>query len=389
MAKIPAITIDKTLTDIDRALENKRKLESPRHYLGMSQIGEECRRKLFYSFRNAWPEEVPASNIRAIEDGFLQEDIMAKRLRLLPYIQLHTVDPENPQEQIGFSLLMGHFRGHCDGMILGVRAAPGTWHVWENKAVGQSKYNKLEKLKQELGEKNALKEWDIIYYDQAIIYMHVSTTTRHYLNVETPGGRDYTSCRTNYDPVQAQIIIEKAKGIIFDNWSIPAQLSYKKEFYKCKWCEFSPICHDKNFPLVHCKTCRYSEPVNDGKRKCVFKNEIIKDEELHLDSCRNHIYNPALISAELIEQQQDCCILRNEAGFVFANCPAKNLPDFKHDIGAIHTSQDLFHKIKNVNNFSKDAVMVQKSVDGKMEDPTSGKKAWEDGFVIDERLKGL
>lgn len=379
MAKIPNIKIDETLADVDKALEKQQKLEGPRHYLGMSQIGDECWRKLFYSFRNAAAKEIPASGLKNIQDGFVQEDIMADRLRMLPYITLHTTDPADTNNQIGYQLLLGHFRGHLDGMIKGIKEAPLTWHVWENKAVNETKFNKLERLKS-IDEKKALAKWDEIYFAQAQIYMHCSQTTRHYLNVETPGGRQYMSCRTDYNKAIAESIITKAKVIIFDNWNIPAKHSEKREYYKCKWCDYQVICHDGDIPLVHCKTCRYSEPVRDGKRKCLYKDVLIEETTLHMDTCKYHIYNPALIPATLIEQQKDCCLYKTESGFQFANVPLTGLPELKDDIDGFYSSKELFERVKNTNNLEKKSIEVMKSVDGEMIDPAKGKKAWDVGF---------
>lgn len=386
MAKLPDIKIDPTLLDIDKALEERKKLDEPRHYLGMSQIGEECWRKLFYSFRNANKKKWEAQGVRNIEDGFVQEDIMAIRLQMLSYIELYTntenipvnsigmnlISSQKNNNQIGFLLLLDHFRGHCDGMILGIKQAPKTWHVWENKSINESKFNKLEKLKNE-NEKEALKKWDEIYFAQAIIYMHCSNTKRHYLTAQTPGGRQYTSCRTDYNKSIADGIITKAKTIIFDNWNIPSKLSEKREFYKCKWCEFSGICHDGDIPLVHCKTCRYSEPVKNGERHCHYKEQIIDNKQLDEDNCLFHIYNPALLpNVKLLEQQEDGCVYNTDDGFQFANIFRSGMPEVKNKLDGIFTSQDFYNKIKNINNLKKETITIQEKFDGEIVE----KKAW-------------
>lgn len=381
MAKIPEMT-DLTLMAIDMILEEKQALESERNYLGMSQIGEECWRKLFYSFRGATKRKISASGIKAIQDGFLQEDIMAERLRLLPFIELITV-VENG-EQIGFSLVKDHFRGHADGMIKGIKEAPKSWHVWENKAVNETKFKKLISLKNELSEKLALVEWDIIYYAQAQIYMYCAKVERHYLTVETPGGRDAVSCRTEIDSKYVQGIIEKATIIITDNWNIPAKLSENREFYKCKWCEFSGICHDGDIPLLNCKTCRYSEPIEGGERICNLNETILQPEKYSI-GCSKHIYNPALLPARLIEQQADGCIYETNNGFKFANMSLSGLPELKGELDEIFTSKDLVEKIKNVNNLTKKSVEIQKSFNGEFQ--SKEKKAW--NSTVDPRLTGL
>jgi hypothetical protein len=388
MAKIN-LSIDETLEDVRKALEEESKKQGKRNYLGMSQIGEDCWRKLFYSFRGCKNREIESSGLMAIQDGFVQEDIMAFRLQKLPYLELHTntinkkIDSfgrtlfgDKETDQIGFSLLLDHFKGHADGMIKGIKAAPKTWHVWENKAVNETKFNKLEKLKSELGEKEALREWDIIYYAQAQIYMHCSNTERHYLTVQTPGGRNFISCRTDLDKNYANDLIDKAKSIIFDNWTTPAKIADKREYYKCKWCEFQGICHDGDFPEVNCKTCRYSEPVKDGERKCNYHDEIIKKEDYWKDTCKYHVYNPALIPAKLIEQQSDGCIYETENGINFANIYNVGMPELKGNLDSILPSKFLHDKIKNVNNLTKEALKIQDEFSGEIEKFTE-EKAWD------------
>lgn len=370
MAELNIQIYDRTLAEVDKALEAEQAKEKSRNYLGMSQIGDECWRKLFYSFRKAAKRVIPASNLRAIQDGYIQEPVMAARLQMLPNIELHTVDPKNPEEQISFSLLLDHFKGHCDGMIKGILEAPQTWHVWEHKSVNQTKYNKLKSIREKKGEKLALKEWDIVYYDQAIIYMHESKTERHYLTVTTPGGRDYLSVRTEYNKKYAEGIITKAKVIIFDNWILPARLSNKREFFKCGWCDYQGICHDGKFADINCKTCRYSESIKDGETKCTLPENHDKTLE-NFNSCDNHLYNPALISAKFIEHQKDCCIYEIDK-IKFANCILTGFPEVQGGLNNIYTSQQLKNEVKFINNIKGDVPTLSENPKIQIT-----KKAWE------------
>ena len=220
----------------------RRALDEPRRsYLGASQIGEECERKLWYSIQPGLPREAwNALTLRRFEDGHRVEDVMAARLRLVPGIELHTHDDNG--EQFGFRDLDGKFRGHADGFIRGLLQAPETPAVWEHKAVNDKKFAELGKLKDKHGEKEALAKWDHVYYAQAVVYMHYFDMTRHYLTVTTPGARDHQSCRTNANPVMAEALREKAKRII-NAKSPPARISERAEFYKCKWCSYKEVCH--------------------------------------------------------------------------------------------------------------------------------------------------
>lgn len=393
MAKLDDVIIEnKTLLKVDEALEQQQKLETPRNYMGMSMIAEECWRKVFYDFRNCVKREIKASGIKAIQDGFAQEDIMIKRLRMLPFIELHTVDPQDPSKQIGFTSLLGHLRGHADGIIKGIVEAPLTWHVWENKAVNQKKFDKFNALKISLSEKNALQEWDGVYYGQAQLYMHFSELERHYITIQSPGGREFTSARTEYNRKHAEMLIGKARMLIFDNFTLPSKMSKDREYFKCKWCQFQEICHDGDIPDVHCKTCRYRECVADGKSKCLHNDTIISDGMLNV-GCDNHIFNPTLIQAELLEHQETGCLYKAPSGVIFSNNSLTGFSEYnnltKGDL-EIFTSKELKEKIKNVNNMEKSALTVANVFNGEILKDSESKK-WESGKStnFDSRLKGI
>lgn len=363
---------DPTLDAMNKAMELKQKLDKPRNYLGASEIGHDCERYLFYSFRNACKRNISAKGLKAIQDGYDQEAKTIERLRALPFIELINEDEEG--NQIGFETLLGHYKGHCDGMIHGLLQAPKTWHVFEHKSVNEKKFNDLKKTIEEKGEKEALYNWDMMYYAQAQSYMHEFQLERHYTVVSTPGGRDHISCRTEYKRAYAERILEKTKNIIFENWTIPAKISDKREFFKCQWCHMKGICHDGDFPDVHCKTCRYREAIDGGKNKCLATDTIIEETLLNV-GCPSHIYNPALISgAKLLEHQDDGCIYQVEGkDYVFANTNLTGFPDVKGKIDGIFTSKQLREDVKNIHDITNQMLNAFK---GTMIEPEKAEKAW-------------
>ena len=370
--------VDPTLKAMNQAMELEKSLEPPRHYLGASEIGKECNRYLFYSFRNACKRVDEAPLIKTIDDGHAQEALTIKRLRALPYIELintdGTFDKDGNPNQIGFQALLGHFRGHVDGVIHGLLQAPKTWHIFEHKCKEKKFLTQLSKLITDKGEKNALKEFDYTYYCQAIIYMHELELERHYCVVSAPGGRDHISVRTDYNRKEAEFILEKAKNIIFENWTIPAKISDKREFYLCNWCHMKGICHDGDFPDVHCKSCRYRECIDGGKSLCLATDTIIEDTLLNV-GCAKHIFNPALLSGVvLIEHQNDGCLYQVEGkDYVFANTNLTGFPDVKGKIDGIFTSKQLREDVKNVNDITNKMLNAFK---GSVIEPEKAEKAW-------------
>jgi hypothetical protein len=352
-----SITADPTIDAMDDIIYQKKMSEPRRKYLGASQIGDPCWRKLFYSFRAVEFKTVnrkddpdgfsrEMNRIKATEDGHYQELVMIENLRQIPGVEVFNDDGTG--NQIGFQLLLGHFNGHIDGVITGLLQAPKTPHVFEAKCRLDKFLDNLEKLKAEKGEKNALREWSDEYYAQAQIYCHTMQLERHYLVCASPGGRRHVSVRTDYCKKDAEAIIEKARSIIFDNWTAPARLSDKREFFSCKWCDYQEICHDGRVPQVNCKTCRYCEPVKDGKFNCSKTGHEISDQIIW-HGCVSHLFNPALIQAELIEHQE-CSVLYKIGKTVFANTELSGMPDLSKPVDAIYTSEMLRNEIKFIGN---------------------------------------
>lgn len=277
MAAIPLINIDPTIQAMKVALEEVAAADKPRPYLGMSSIGDECSRKLWYQWRWFDANVFDADTLARFADGHASEDITADRLRKVPGINL--VTHLSTGKQIGYSDIGGHFKGHLDGQIEGLLQAPKTKHVWEHKCVNEAKFKKLEKLKEELGEKQALAKWDEIYYAQAVLYMFYADLTRHYLTVTTPGSREITSCRTEANNDYARELIAKAESIICSE-EPPQKLSQDPSFYKCKWCNFSDVCHYQAPILQHCRTCAFSQPIEGGKWECKAWGEIPYEGQL-------------------------------------------------------------------------------------------------------------
>lgn len=294
MAKIPSLT-DPTLDAADRALETRENGRPPRPYLGMSGLGRECRRQIWYEFR--WSASVwfDAAALKRFADGHRVEDVQAERLRMVPGLTLWTVRPEDGR-QFGCEDLGGHLKGHVDGVVLGLIQAPKTPHVWEHKSVAPKKFEALKKLVDQVGEKNALREWDVVYHAQAQLYMHYFDLDRHYLTCTTPGGREATSVRTERDVTEAIRLIEKARAIVFADHP-PARISEDASFYQCRWCAFAGLCHGADKAERNCRTCLHSTPLPEGGWHCAALDRMLSITEQRA-GCGRHLYLPGLVAGE-------------------------------------------------------------------------------------------
>lgn len=333
MAALPHIQNDPTLDAARAAFERRENAKDRRAYLGMSSIGRPCERQLWYSFRWAYREEFDCDTLWRFDDGFRCEDVMADRLRMVPGVQLRTIDPSTGH-QFAFVDFGGHFRGHADGMISGILQAPKTLHVWEAKAVNDAKFAKLDKLNVEVGEKYALEKWDPVYYAQAVLYMAYSETTRHYLTCSTPGARSMTSVRTDTDLDAARALRAKAERIIFAAEPPPC-ISEDPAWYECKRCPAFELCHDQAMAAVNARTCIHATPERDGTWSCAKCGGTLSLDQQR-KPCPHHLYIPALVKfAKPIDADPD------------ANTVTYQMPDgrvFKNGNGGApgeYTSEEL------------------------------------------------
>ena len=297
---------DPTLEAMDRAIEAKAKLEKPRGYLGMSEIGESCSRKLWYGFRFATSKNRKAFLIKCSERGNNAELLQAERLRMVDGIELVTLDTTG--KQFEFVDCDGHFKGHCDGTITGLLQAPATKHVWEHKEREEKFVNKLKKLKMELDEKMVLRAWSPTYYAQGMLYLMYLGLKRHYMTVTVPGGRETESIRTDEDLEHAMQLKAKAARIIKSQEPLE-KISKDSSWWECKLCEFSDICHEKAMPDRSCRTCIHSSPAENGQWHCDrFGKKLTLDEQIA--GCPAHLFLPSLVPGEVISADQEKCEIK-------------------------------------------------------------------------------
>lgn len=293
---------DETLEACDRALEDRYNNErTERPYLGMSGVGAECARQLWYRFRWIADERYDARSIKRFDDGHRTEELAVSRLQELGTLIVRPVDPTTGK-QFEFKDFGGHFLGHSDGDISGLIEAPKTPHVLEIKCVSEESFAKLEELIALQGEKSALRHWNATYYGQAQLYMLYGAFTRHFLVVLTPGGRRWTSVRTEFDKTTAMALRSRAEHIIFSERP-PERLCSGPDFYQARWCPFSDVCfHDAALAKRSCRSCTHATPERDGTWSCVSahardsgRGKLTSTVEGQRMGCEDHRFHPLLL----------------------------------------------------------------------------------------------
>ncbi len=256
---------------------------------------EECDRATWLKFRNTFP--VGVENLAPLADaGESGERMTVERLKLVTGLEIVDRDPADPTRPLTFLDIDNHFKGDVSGVILGVAAAPATWHVLDCMPVGSLNLARFRKSKSTVGDKAALQNWNMRRYIRAQLAMHYSGLTRHYFVAGMIDGTDYESCRTEYDMTFAVRQIERARRIITDNQP-PPRISEDASFELCRECTVALVCRHKLKAVRDCRNCIHSKPVEAGKWNCERWAKILHSFE----PCGAHKYIPDLIDGRIIE----------------------------------------------------------------------------------------
>lgn len=232
------------------------------HRLSVSELGDECARRLWYKFRWAAHKPVGGRLARFFERGNLEEARWIGWLKGIGF-EVWDIDPnakpEAKNKQFRVKACSDHVGGFLDGV--GRTDLVGTPLVLllEFKAIATAAFTKLAN---EGVAKNRPK-----YFSQMSSY-----GKHHGLKY----GLFCASCR-NDDNLHIEVVelnfnladdlMRKAEDIVRSQ-APPTRLAESPTYYECKTCDFAEVCHNKGAMDKSCRTCTNSSPVEGGKWWC-------------------------------------------------------------------------------------------------------------------------
>lgn len=238
---------------IERAIEDVVTESDLRGYLGLSAIGEECSRLLWYGFRQCFREKIVARQKRLFGRGHKEEPIIQADLRKAGCI-CHVSADNQPEVVCGH----GHMKGHIDDLIDNIPDAPKTRHLGEYKTSNTKYFKEMVK--------KGVKVAKPMHYAQMVCYMHLLGLSRalYIMVCKETDQRHYEriSCNTEL----AKELIQKGVDIITVE-KPPAKIG-GPEWYSCKWCAAYEICHFNEPHIETCRTCKNVALCDDGKWNC-------------------------------------------------------------------------------------------------------------------------
>ena len=220
-----------------------------RPYLGMSGIGHECSRAIWYGFHWAATEMLTARKQRIFDRGDLEEARIIRDLTSVGIVCYRTepdgtiveITGEIGEKQQTLTGFENHAKGHPDGTAIGVIEAPKTPHLLEFKTAAAKYFANYVKEK-------SVQKVSPVYYAQAQRYMAAMKLTRALFIATNKDTEARYYERIKFDKDAAGLLIEKERNIILSDG--PPPKAFNKTWITCKWCKFNQVCHYNAAPEV-------------------------------------------------------------------------------------------------------------------------------------------
>jgi len=231
-----------------------RRNDKQRRYLGFSEIGDPCSRKLWYRFRGYTAAPLDGRVIMIFNLGNLVEDYLVELFAAAGY-------PITGRQR-RFEYFGGLFAGHWDGQIEGVANRP---YVWDAKTCNDKSFNEFK-------AKGIKKEPR--YYAQAQMYMHASGLDRAIFSFYNKNTSAVYNEKIYYVKPDAHELIEKARNIISVN--TPPACGHNESSTACSWCDYRTLCRQPDMHIQKapqcglCLHCRFE----DTKPLCAKHGEL-------------------------------------------------------------------------------------------------------------------
>lgn len=255
----------KVLPHIGDAYQQEDLSQPFRKHMGASVIGRECPRAIWYSFRWAYLKQHISRMRRLFNRGHLEE---GRFIALLLMIGVEVYQHDENGKQFRISDAGGHFGGSGDGVAYGIPDLdPGTPALLEFKTSAEKAFVKVKA--------NGVQVEKPEHFAQMQVYM-----TKMGLSVAL-----YMIINKNTDEIHAELIrleadvadhfINKGQKLVFTR-EPPPRISESPSWYKCKFCDMKPVCHDNIHPFVSCRSCDNVECAVDGTWKCHLDSDSVK-----------------------------------------------------------------------------------------------------------------
>ena len=226
-------------------LEGRDQADDWRPHLGMSLIGHECDRRIWYTLNWYYASEHAPRTLRIFRTGNVTESVTTSDLKKIPGAIVETHDREGKQFELKCKELPV-LAGSMDAVAYGLPEHPDEWVVVEIKSSNKSKFNELTK--------KGLKAHNRQHFSQLNMYMRESGLRWGiYISRCKDDDRYYTEW-VAHDPYYTNQLVDRAINIVSQE-TPPPKIYDTPDFFMCRWCDAREVCHLNAEPPQNCRTC--------------------------------------------------------------------------------------------------------------------------------------
>jgi len=250
-------------------LNRGKETSLPREYLGMSQIGAECPRMLWYYFHWTQKLELKWQVKRIFSMGNAVEKIIVDELKRIGF--------EITGTQLELTAADGFIRGHVDGIVTGLPDHEEVSFLLEVKSMKAAKWKAFVK--------NSFAATYSEYFAQIQIYMHLLDLPACLYVIMNKDTSEIHCEIVKYQKEKAEDFLQKAHDIVYSKYP-PAKCTEDPAYYKCGWCDFYNVCWIEEPFLKTCRTCKLVKK-EEGKWICSHKVQTLSAEQ-QMKTCNEY-----------------------------------------------------------------------------------------------------
>lgn len=252
-----------------------------RTHLGASIMGEECARKLFYTFRWVKLEVFEGRMQRLFQVGHTAEPRFKSYLEAIGF-EVTTIDPHT-NKQYRITGCNEHFGGSLDGMC----KAPARYELSEDLIfLNEFKTNGTGAGFNGVADKG-VRTAKPRHFAQMSLYGYKKNLKYGIYLIENKNDSDITIEIVPLDWNLGEQLEKRAQEIISAKFP-PNKISEQPTYYECKFCNFNCICHSGEAVEKNCRSCRNSSPIENGEWFCNRHTGVIPKDFI-LKGCGDHV----------------------------------------------------------------------------------------------------